>query len=345
MGQHNSENIAFDATLLETEIERMTGAIRISATGGPEVLRWETIEVGAPGPGQVRLAHTAIGINYIDTYHRSGLYPQPLPFIPGVEGVGVVEATGPGVHGLTPGVRVAYALLPGSYAEARLAPADRLIPLPDHIADDVAAGLMLRGMTVEYLLERCYRVEPDEWVLWHAAAGGTGTIAIGWLKALGATVIGTAGSDEKCATAKALGADYVINYRTTDWVAQVKELTGGHGVDVVYDGVGRDTCLPSLDCLKPTGTLVTFGNASGAVPPIEPLTLMAKGSLHFTRPSLTHYIASRADLEQSAAAVFDMLERGAITPTIGGRYALADAATAHRDLEARRTRGSIVFTL
>jgi NADPH2:quinone reductase len=323
----------------------MTGAIRISTTGGPEVLRWETIELGAPGPGQVRLAHTAIGINYIDVYHRSGLYPQPLPFIPGVEGVGVVETIGPGVHGLEPGVRVAYALLPGSYAEARLAPADRLIPLPDHVDDDVAAGLMLRGMTVEFLVERCYHVVPGEWVLWQAAAGGTGTIAMGWLKALGATVIGTAGSDEKCAAAAALGADFVINYRTTDWVTRVKDLTGGRGVDVVYDGVGRDTCMPSLDCLKRTGSLITFGNASGAVPPIEPLTLMSKGSLHVTRPSLAHYIASRTDLEQSAAAVFDMLARGAITPTIGGRYALADAATAHRDLEARRTRGSIVFTL
>ena len=323
----------------------MTGAIRVSATGGPEVLRWETIELAAPGPGQVRLAHTAIGINYIDIYHRSGLYPQPLPFIPGVEGVGVVQAIGPRVSGLEPGARVAYALLPGSYAEARVAPADRLIALPAHIADDVAAGLMLRGMTVECLVERCYPVRSGDWVVWHAAAGGTGTIAIGWLKALGATVIGTAGSDEKCATATALGADFVINYRTTDWVARVKELTNGRGVDVVYDGVGRDTCLPSLDCLKPTGTLVTFGNASGAVPPIEPLTLMVKGSLHFTRPSLAHYIASRADLERSAASVFSMLDRGAIRPTIGGRYALADAETAHRDLEARRTRGSIVFTL
>ena len=323
----------------------MTGAIRVTATGGPEVLRWETIELGGPGPGQVRLSHRAIGINYVDVYHRSGLYPQPLPFIPGVEGVGVVEAIGPGVHGLEPGTRVAYALLPGSYAEARLAPADRLIALPDDIDDDVAAGLMLRGMTVEFLVERCYRVLPGEWVLWHAAAGGTGSIAMGWLKALGATVIGTAGSDEKCTTAAARGADFVINYRTTDWVAQVKDLTGGRGVDVVYDGVGRDTCVPSLDCLKPTGSLITFGNASGAVPPIEPLTLMSKGSLHFSRPSLAHYIASRADLERSAASVFDMLAGGAIAPSIGGRYALADAATAHRDLEARRTQGSIVFTL
>ncbi len=323
----------------------MTGAIRVSATGGPEVLRWETIELGAPGPGQVRLAHTAIGINYIDVYHRSGLYPQPLPFIPGVEGVGVVEATGPDVTGLTVGARVAYALLPGSYAEARLAPADRLISLPDHVADDLAAGLMLRGMTVEFLVERCYRVQPGDWVLWHAAAGGVGTIAMGWLKALSAVVIGTAGSDEKCAAAAALGADFVIDYRAKDWVAQVKDLTRGRGVDVVYDGVGKDTCLASLDCLKPRGTLVTFGNASGAVPPIEPLTLMAKGSVHFTRPSLTHYIASRADLEHSAASVFTMLERGAIAPAIGGRYALANAATAHRDLETRRTRGSVVFTL
>jgi NADPH2:quinone reductase len=345
MEQHNSANIAFDATHDEAQILGMTGAIRVSATGGPEVLRWETIELGAPGPGQVRLAHTAIGINYIDVYHRSGLYPLPLPFIPGVEGVGVVEAIGPKVTGLTPGTRVAYAPLLGSYAEARLAPADRLIALPSNVADDIVAGLLLRGMTVEFLVERCYHVLPGEWVLWHAAAGGTGSIAMGWLKALGAPVIGTAGSDEKCATAAALGADFVINYRTTNWVARVKELTGGRGVDVVYDAVGRDTCVPSLDCLKPTGSLITFGNASGAAPPIEPLILMSKGSLHFSRPSLAHYVASRAQLERSAASVFDMLAQGAITPTIGGRYALADAATAHRDLEARRTQGSIVFTL
>jgi NADPH2:quinone reductase len=323
----------------------MTGIIRVHAAGGPEVLSWESVEVGAPGPGELRVRHTAIGINYIDVYHRSGLYAQPLPFIPGVEGAGVVEAVGPGVTRFQRGARVAYAMLPGSYAEVRIVPADRVLALPDEVADEVAASMMLGGMTVEFLVRRCYDVAEGDWVLWHAAAGGVGTIAIQWLKTLGATVIGTAGSAEKCTLALSLGADYAIDYRSSDWVQQVKELTRGRGVDVVYDGVGRDTCVPSLDCLKPRGHLVTFGNASGPVPPIEPLTLMTKGSIHFTRPSLAHYIATRADLEHSAAAVFAMIGRFTVTPSIGGRYALADAAAAHRDLEGRRTRGSLVFTL
>jgi NADPH2:quinone reductase len=323
----------------------MTGIIRVHAAGGPEVLTWESVEVAAPGPGELRVKHTAIGVNYIDIYHRSGLYAQTLPFIPGVEGAGVVEEVGPGVTRLQRGARVAYALLPGSYAEVRLVPADRVIALPDEVSDDVAASMMLGGMTVEYLVRRCHHVAPGDWVLWHAAAGGVGTIAIQWLKTLGVTVIGTAGSPEKRSLALSLGADHTIDYRANDWVAQVNELTRGRGVDVVYDGVGRDTCVASLDCLKPRGHLVAFGNASGPVPPIDPLTLMTKGSIHFTRPNLAHYIASREDLEQSSSAVFDMLHRHAITPLIGGRYALADAASAHRDLEARRTCGSVVFTL
>lgn len=323
----------------------MTRAICVHATGGPEVLSWEPSEVAAPGPGEVRLRHSAIGINYIDVYHRSGLYPRSLPFIPGVEGVGVVDALGPGVSNVRPGERVAYVMLPGSYAETRLAPADRLIPVPDNVPDEMAASVLLRGMTVEFLVHRCYPVASGDWVLWHAAAGGVGTIAMQWLKALGATVIGTAGSPDKRTLALSLGADYTVDYRAADWVQRVKELTRGRGVDVVYDGVGRDTCVPSLDCVKPCGHLVTFGNASGPVPSIDPLTLMSKGSLHFTRPSLAHYVSTRADLEQSAACVFHMMERHAITPSIGGRYALAEAATAHRDLEARRTCGSLVFTL
>ena len=323
----------------------MTGVIRVYATGGPDVLNWESSEVSAPGPGEVRLRHGAIGVNYIDVYHRSGLYPQPLPFIPGVEGVGVVEAIGPGVTNVRLGERVAYVMLPGSYAEVRLVPADRLISVPDSVPDEMAASVLLRGMTVEFLVHRCYPVAAGDWVLWHAAAGGVGTIAMQWLKALGATVIGTAGSPDKRTLALSLGADYTVDYRTADWVQRVRELTRGRGVDVVYDGVGRDTCVASLDCLKPRGHLVTFGNASGPVPAIDPLTLMTKGSVHFTRPSLAHYVAARVDLEQSAASVFDMMERHAITPSIGGRYRLSDAATAHRDLEARRSCGSLVFTL
>ena len=323
----------------------MTGIIRVHAAGGPEVLSWESVEVGTPGPGELRVSHTAIGINYIDVYHRSGFYTQTLPFIPGVEGAGVVEAVGPGVTRVERGDRVAYAMLPGSYAEVRLVPADRVVALPDGVSDEVAASMLLRGMTVEYLVRRCYEVGAGDWVLWHAAAGGVGTIAIQWLKTLGVTVIGTAGSAEKRSLALSLGADYTIDYRAVDWVQQVRELTRGRGVDVVYDGVGRDTCIASLDCLKPRGRLVAFGNASGPVPAIDPLALMAKGSLHFTRPSLAHYVATRAELEQSAAAVFDMIGRGAVTPSIGGRYALADAASAHRDLEARRTFGSVVFTV
>ena len=280
----------------------------------------------------------------IDVYHRSGLYAHALPFT-AVEGAGIVEAVGPGVTRFQRGARVAYALPPGSYSEVPLVPDDRVIALPDEVSDEAAASMLLRGMTVEVLVRRCYNVAQGDWVLWHAAAGGVGTIAIQWLKTLGATVIGTAGSAEKPTLARSLGADYTIDHRAGNWVQQVREIARGRGVDVVYDGVGHDTCVPSLDCLKPRGHLVTFGNASGPVPPIDPLTLMRKGSIHFTRPSLAHYIATRADLEQSAATLFDMIGRGAIMPSIGGHYARADAAIAHRDLEARRTCGSLVLTI
>jgi NADPH:quinone reductase len=322
----------------------MTHSIRIQRTGGPEVLAWEPVEVGPPDVGQVRLRHTAIGLNFIDVYHRAGLYPQPLPFTPGVEGVGIVQAVGPGVATLRPGDRVGYAAeSSGGYSEERLIPAARLLKLPDSIADQQAAGVLLRGMTVEFLIRRAYPVKAGEWVLLHAAAGGVGSIAVQWLKASGAMVIGTAGSAEKCALVKSLGADHSLNYRSEDWVARVRELTGGAGVHVVYDGVGKDTCVPSMDCLRPRGHLITFGNASGAVPPIAPLTLTAKGSLHLSRPTLHHYIATRDELEASAAALFDAIRRGHIKTTSGHSWPLREAASAHRELEARRTTGPIVL--
>jgi NADPH2:quinone reductase len=322
----------------------MSHAIRIHRTGGPEVLGWEPVEVGAPAAGQVRLRHTAIGVNFIDVYHRAGLYSQPLPFTPGAEGVGIVQAVGPGVSTLRPGDRVGYAAeSSGGYSEERLIPAARLLKLPESITDQQAAGVLLRGMTVEFLIRRAYAVKAGECVLLHAAAGGVGSIAVQWLKALGAVVIGTAGSAEKCALVKSLGADHALNYRSEDWVARVRELTHGEGVHVVYDGVGKDTCVPSMDCLRPRGHLITFGNASGAVPPIAPLTLTAKGSLHLTRPTLHHYIATRDELEASAAALFDVIRRGHVKTTIGHCWSLREAASAHRELEARRTTGPIVL--
>jgi NADPH2:quinone reductase len=321
----------------------MSHSIRIHRTGGPEVLAWEPVEVSAPAAGQVRLKHTAIGLNFIDVYHRAGLYPQPLPFTPGVEGVGIVQAIGPGVSTLRPGDRVGYAGESGSYSEERLMPAARLLKLPDSITDQQAAGVLLRGMTVEFLIRRAYPIKPGECVLLHAAAGGVGSIAVQWLKALGAIVIGTAGSAEKCALVKSLGADHSLDYRSEDWVARVRELTRGEGVHVVYDGVGKDTCVPSMDCLRPRGHLITFGNASGAVPPIAPLSLTAKGSLHLTRPTLHHYIATRDELEASAAALFDVIRRGHVKATTGHTWPLRDVASAHQELEARRTTGPIAL--
>jgi NADPH2:quinone reductase len=323
----------------------MTRAIRIHETGGPDVLRWETVEVGEPGDGEVRLAQSAVGLNYIDVYHRSGLYPLPeLPVTLGLEAAGTVEAVGPGVAGLSPGDRVAYASPPiGAYAEARLMPADRVVTLPDAIADRQAAGMMLQGMTVHYLIRRTYRVQPGDTVLFHAAAGGVGLIACQWLKTLGATVIGTVGSEEKAALARAHGCDHTILYKEENVAQRVRDLTGGAGVPVVYDSVGKDTFEGSLDSLAPLGMLVSFGNASGPVPPFEPGLLSAKGSLFFTRPTLMTYTAKREDLVAAAEELFSVVVSGAVKIEVNQTYPLAEAAQAHRDLEARKTTGSTVL--
>jgi NADPH:quinone reductase len=322
----------------------MPRAIRLHRTGGPEVLQLEEVEVGEPRDGQARVRHTAIGVNFIDTYHRSGLYPLPLPTGLGSEGAGVVEAVGPGVTHVKRGDRVAYAGgPPGSYSELRLMPADRLVKLPEGITDQQAAAMMLKGMTVQYLIRRTYRVQPGDTVLFHAAAGGVGLIACQWLKALGATVIGTVGSDEKAQLAKAHGCDHVIVYTREDFSKRVRELTGGLGVPVVYDSVGKSTFPGSLDSLRPLGLMVSFGNASGAVPPFEPRLLTEKGSLYLTRPTLVTYTASRSDLEATAKDLFDVVLSGKVKIEINHTYALGDAEVVHRDLESRKTTGSIVM--
>ena len=321
----------------------MTKAIRIHETGGPEVLRWEDVEVGAPGPGQVRLTHAAVGLNYIDTYQRSGLYPVELPATLGMEGAGVVEALGEGVSTLKAGDRVAYAMGPGSYSEARLIAADRVVKLPDAIDDRTAAAMMLQGMTVQYLIRQTHRVAAGETVLFHAAAGGVGLIACQWLKHLGATVIGTVGSAEKAELARAHGCTHTINYRDEDFVEQVKEITGGDGVPVVYDSVGKDTFEGSLACLGPLGLMVSFGSASGPVPPFELGRLGALGSLFITRPTLMTYAAKRADLEAMSQELFDVVLSGAVKIEINQTYPLSETAQAHRDLEARKTTGSTVL--
>jgi NADPH2:quinone reductase len=322
----------------------MTKAIRIHEHGGPEVLRWEDVEVGAPGPGQVRVKHSAVGLNYIDTYQRSGLYPLQLPITLGMEGAGVVGELGEGVSGLAVGDRVAYAAPPpGSYAEARLSPADRLIKLPDGIGDQQAAAMMLQGMTVQYLIRQTHRVKAGETVLFHAAAGGVGLIACQWLKHLGATMIGTVGSAEKAELAKAHGCTHTINYRDEDFVERVQEITGGEGVPVVYDSIGKDTFDGSLKCLSPLGLMVNFGNASGPVPAFDTGRLAAGGSLFLTRPTLMTYTAKRADLEAMAAELFEVVLSGAVKIEINQTYPLAETAQAHRDLEARMTTGSTVL--
>ena len=321
-----------------------THAIRIEKTGGPEQMKWVEIDLPAPGKGEVQLKNLACGLNYIDTYHRTGLYPVPLPTGLGLEACAIVEAVGEGVSTLKAGDRVAHGTGPvGAYAERRNYPADRLIKVPDAIDDKVAASMMLQGMTVEYLIHRTYPVKAGEWVLLHAAAGGVGSIASQWLNKLGAQVIGTAGSPEKLALAKEQGCHHVINYRTEDWVKRVKEITGGQGVAVVYDGVGKDVFLQSLDCLKPRGYMVQFGNASGPVPDISPLLLSQKGSLFLTRPTLNSYTTSRADLELSAGRVIEAVTKGWIKIKARHTYPLKDAAQAHRDLEARKTTGSVVL--
>ena len=323
-----------------------THAIRIEKTGGPEQMKWVEIDLPAPGKGEVQLKNLACGLNYIDTYHRTGLYPVPLPTGLGLEACAIVEAVGEGVTTLKAGDRVAHGGgggPVGAYAERRNYPADRLIKVPDAIDDKVAAAMMLQGMTVEYLIHRTYPVKAGEWVLLHAAAGGVGSIASQWLNKLGAQVIGTAGSPEKLALAKEQGCHHVINYRTEDWVKRIKEITGGQGVSVVYDGVGKDVFMQSLDCLRPRGYMVQFGNASGPVPDISPLLLSQKGSLFLTRPTLNSYTASRADLELSAGRVIEAVTKDWIKIKASHTYPLKDAAQAHRDLEARKTTGSVVL--
>ena len=321
----------------------MAHAIRIHRYGGPEVLQWETAEVGQPGQGQVKFKQHAIGVNYIDVYQRSGLYKSPLPFVPGSEGAGEVLAVGPGVTDFKVGDRAAYAGALGGYAQERLMPADRLVKLPDTIDYKTGAAMMLQGMTVRYLLRQTYKVGPGTTLLFHAAAGGVGLIACQWARHLGATVIGTVSTADKAALAKAHGCTHVINYKTEDFVKRTKELTNGAGVDVVYDAVGKDTYPGSLDCLKPLGLWVSFGNASGAITNFDILLLSAKGSLYATRPTLGTYVAKRADLLANAGELFDLVGKGIVKINVNHSYPLREAAQAHRDLEARKTTGSIVL--
>ncbi len=322
----------------------MTHAIRIHEQGGPDVLRWEEVEVGAPGPGEVRLRQTAAGLNFLDVYHRNGAYKLPeLPTALGMEAAGVVEEVGAGVDDLKPGDRVAYAgYKPGAYAEARIMPADRLVPLPDSIDDRQAAAMMLQGMTAEYLLRRTYTVQPGQTVLFHAAAGGVGSIACQWLKQLGATVIGTVGTDEKAELARAHGCDHPIVYSRENFAERVKEITGGAGVPVVYDSVGKDTWDGSLDCLQPRGMMVSFGASSGTPPDFSINLLQFKGSLYATRPTLLTYIANRADLLESANALFAAVANG-LKVEVNQTFPLKDTAEAHRALEARKTTGSTIL--
>ena len=321
----------------------MVMAICIHETGGPEVLRWEGVEVGRPGPGEARVRHTAVGLNFIDVYHRSGLYKLPLPAVPGSEGAGVVEEVGPGVTEVKAGDRVAYAGVVGAYSQVRLVRADRLVPLPGDIEDGMAAAMMLKGMTAQYLLRRTCPVQRGDVVLVHAAAGGVGLIACQWAKHLGATVIGTVSTEEKAALAHRHGCDHPIVTSREDFVARVRDITGGRGVRVVYDSVGKDTFEGSLDCLQPMGMMVSYGNSSGPVAPFSPLVLSAKGSLFLTRPTLMTYTARREDLLATAAELFEVVRSGAVRVEIHRTYRLAEAAQAHRELEARRTTGSTVF--
>jgi NADPH2:quinone reductase len=321
----------------------MVHAIRIHQNGGPEVMQWESVEVGEPGPGQVRLKHHAVGVNYIDTYQRSGLYKMPLPFITGNEGAGEVVAVGPGVTEFKVGDRGAYASPVGSYAEERLMPVDRLVKLPDSIDYKTGAAMMLQGMTVRYLLRQTYKVGKDTTMLLHAAAGGIGLIASQWAKHLGATIIGTVSTPDKAELAKAAGCTHVINYKTEDFVKRTRELTNGQGVDVVYDAVGKDTFPGSLDCLKPLGLFVSFGNASGPIGNFDILMLSAKGSLYATRPTLVTYTAKREDLLANANELFDVVSKGIVKINVNQTYPLKDAAQAHRDLESRKTTGCTVL--
>lgn len=323
----------------------MARAIRIHAFGGPEAMRWEEVAVGDPGPGEVRLRQTAVGLNFIDTYDRNGSFPiPPLPAVIGHEAAGRVEAVGPGVDGVAVGDRVAYVAPPvGAYAEARLMPADRLVPVPDGVSDEQAAAVLLKGMSAEYLLHRAHAVQPGDTILVHAAAGGVGMLICQWARHIGATVIGTVGTRAKADLAAAHGCHHPIVHGEADFVAAARDLTGGAGVDAVYDSVGRDTFVRSLDCVRRRGILISFGTASGPVPPIDLDLIARKGSLYVTRTMLMSYTGTRPELTASAAAVFDALARGAIRVMINRTYPLRDAARAHADLEGRRTTGSTVL--
>ena len=322
----------------------MTHAIRIHENGGTEVLRWEAVDVPDPGPGEAVIRQTASGLNFIDVYFRIGLYPAPsFPLTIGNEGVGVVEAVGDGVTEVAVGDRVTYCMSLGSYAQRRIIASRFLVKIPDGITDEQAAAVMLKGCTVQYLVRRTHAVQPGETVLFHAAAGGTGLIACQWLKHLGATVIGTVGTREKAELARAHGCDHPIVYTEESFVDRVQELTGGKGVPVVYDSVGKDTFDDSLRCLQPRGLMVSFGNASGAVEPFRPVLLAQKGSLFLTRPTLANYTSTRQELEETTAELFDVVGSGAVRIEVNQTYALQDAAQAHRDLEARRTTGSTVL--
>jgi NADPH2:quinone reductase len=324
----------------------MSHAIRFHKAGGPEVLEWEEVAVGKPGPGEARVRHTAVGLNYVDTYLRSGLYPAALPSGLGNEAAGVVEEVGAGVTDIKAGDRVAYAGGgPGAYAEIRVMAADRLVVLPKGISDQQGAAMMLKGMTTQYLLRQIFKVKKGDVILFHAAAGGVGLIACQWAKALGATVIGTVGSDEKAALAKAHGCDHPIVYTREDFVERVKELTRGEKVPVVYDSVGKDTFLKSLDCLRPLGMMVSFGQASGPVGPVDLGIFSQKGSLFFTRPTLNTYGAKRADMLAMAKDLFEVVQSGAVKIEIHQTYPLKDATKAHRDLQSRKTTGSTIFTV
>jgi NADPH2:quinone reductase len=327
------------------EVVLMTYAIRIHQTGGPEVLKWENFELGAPGPGQVRLKQAAVGLNFIDVYHRTGLYPIPLPFVPGMEAAGTVESIGTGVTNLKPGDRVAYASVIGAYSEARLVAADRLVKLPDFIDDRTAAAMMLQGMTARYLIRDIYAVGRGDTILIHAAAGGVGLIVCQWAAALGATVIGTVSNDEKAALAKANGCHHPIVYTREDFHARVLEITGGEKLPVVYDSVGKDTFMKSLDCLRPRGIMVLFGASSGPVPPFDLSILSQKGSLMVTRPTLATFVATPQLLAENSADLFYAVGSGKVKIYVNQTYPLKDAARAHHDLEARKTTGSTVLTV
>ena len=323
----------------------MTHAIRIHQNGGPEVLKWEEVDVGEPGPGQIKIRQEAAGLNFIDVYHRSGLYKQEMPFTPGVEGAGVVEAVGDSVTNVKKGDRVAYAGPLGGYAEERLIDADRVVKLPDAISTQQAAGMMLQGMTAQMLLRSVCPVKSGDTILVQAAAGGVGLIMCQWAAALGATVIGTVSTEEKAELARNHGCAHPIVYTKQDFVAEVNRITAGEKLPVVYDSVGRDTFMKSLDCLRLRGLMVSFGNASGPVDPISPLLLSQKGSLYLTRPTLFHYVATRAELEKSAGELFAMVESGKVKIEVKQRFPLEDAAEAHRKLEARETTGSTILTI